>query len=165
MNQNKLRWLWYLSAVITLCLTGVILYLFIVHSEISNLYSDILHSSDSFYAFAIAVCFLAAADAIAFAIGYSMLRKLRMLASLAFAVYFAVIVAGNTLIILLLSPMVSANFLRLIAPAFMFFVFFNFAISKIFLDEDIRDALLISMLISMVNIIMGIMFIPLCGYC
>jgi hypothetical protein len=161
MDQNKLRWLWYLSAVATLCLTGVILYLFIAHSDISYLYRDIYRDySDVFY---FTVCFYVVVDIIAFAIGYSMLQKLNLLASCEFAIYLAVIVVGNILIVFLLSPMAAANFLYFIFTVFILLTFFNYAISEIFFDEGVRDTCLISMLIGLVNTILGIMFIPVGG--
>lgn len=163
MNKNKLRWLWRLSTVAILCLSSVILYKYIVHSDLYWDYRDILSASSNVSYFIIfTVCFFAVVDAIAFAIGYSMLQKLKMLASWEFAVYFAVIIAGNIMIVFLLSPMATRNFSRLVLPAFILLTSFNFAVSEIFFDESIKDAFLIGMLISLVNTLIGIMFIP--GY-
>jgi hypothetical protein len=154
------RWFWNFSTVATLCLSSVVLYRYIVHSALYWGYRDILCASDTFYFIVFTVCSFAAVDAFAFYIGYVILGKFNMLASWKFAVYLVVTVWGNIMIVFLLSPIASENFLCLILAAFILLVFFNFAILEIFFDASIREARFISMLISLINTLIGIMFIP-----
>ena len=92
--EKKLRWYWYFFAVIALCLIGLMLHPSIIYSE-------------TFFV----SCAYVVVDAFALAVGYSMLKKLKILALWKFAVYIAAIVIGSLAINFYLSAIAYKNFL------------------------------------------------------
>ncbi len=150
-SKIKLRWFWYLSAVVVLALylTALIMY----PSITSVFYSD------TFYV----VCVYAVIDAFALAVGYSMLRKLSMLASWRLGAYLAVIIAGSLAINFFLPPVAYRSTLFFVLAAFAFLALLNFALSKIIFAVSIREACLIGMLVGLVHALMAIMTTPVCN--
>lgn len=119
------------------------LYLFFVYSDISSI-----------------VFSYAVVDAIAFFVGYGMLRKLNMLISWKFAVCLAVVIAGNILINFLLFRLELINALLFAIVVFAILALFISAISKIIFTVDIREAYLIGLLIGLINTLMSIITGP-----
>jgi len=138
-SKIKLRWFWYLSAVVVLALylTALIMY----PSITSVFYSDTF----------------------ALAVGYSMLRKLSMLASWRLGAYLAVIIAGSLAINFFLPPVAYRSTLFFVLAAFAFLALLNFALSKIIFAVSIREACLIGMLVGLVHALMAIMTTPVCN--
>jgi hypothetical protein len=146
MGKNKLRWFWYFSAVAALCLIFVILYPAIV-------FSDTLY----------VICTYVVVDAFALVVGYSMLRKLNMLASWKVAVYLAVVVTGSIAINFFLSAVAYKSLLLFALVVFTLLAFLNFALSKIIFSISVRQACLIGMLVGLVDALMCIMATPVCN--
>ncbi len=158
MLRKKLQWLWYISAIAALCFSGVILYLFTIHSNLYPIYKDMFRAfSNDFF---IVVCFCAVVNAIAIVVGYTMLRKLNMLTSWKFAVYFVTVLVGNILIVFLLSPAESLGFLPFVLTVFMLLVFFNFAASETIFTLSIREAFLIGIILGLTNTLLSIIVTP-----
>ena len=146
MSTNKLRWFWYFSAVAALCLVGLMLYPSII-------FSDTLYI----------VCTYVAVDAFALAVGYSMLRKLNVLASWKFAVYLAVVVMVSLAINFFLSAVAYKSLLLFALIVFTLLALLNFALSKITFAVSLREACLIGMLVGLVDALMCIMATPVCN--
>jgi hypothetical protein len=102
-------------------------------------------------------------DGFAIAVGYSILRKLNMLAFWKFAAYLAVIVVGSVCINFFLSAVAYKSTLLFALTVFMLFVFLNFVLSKIIFALNMREALLIGMLVGLVNALLCIMATPVCN--
>jgi hypothetical protein len=152
------QWFWVLSAVAAMCLISVILYLFIVHSNVYPIYKDMFRAfSDKF---CLVFCFYAVVNAVAIVVGYSMLRKLNILASWKLAVYLVIVLVGNLLIVFLLSPAESLGFLPFVLAVFALLAFFNFAASEAIFALSIREACLIGIIIGLINTLLSIIVTP-----
>lgn len=146
MNTNKLRWFWYFSAVAALCFVGLMLYPSII-------FSDTLY----------VICTYVVVDAFALAVGYSMLRKLNMLASWKFVIYLAVVVMGSLAINFFLSALAYKSLLLFALIVFTLLAFLNFALSRIIFTIGVREACLIGMLVGLVDALICVMATPVCN--
>jgi hypothetical protein len=128
------RWFWYLSAVVALFLISLLVYPSIIHSD--TLYIT---------------CIYVVVDAFALAVGYSMLRKLNLLAPWKVIAYLAVVVAGSLAINFFLSEVLYKSLLFFTLIVFALLAFLNFALSKVIFAISTRDACLIGMLVGLVH--------------
>ena len=145
MSKNKLLWFWFLLAVATLCLIGIMFY------------HPIWLSRTLFF---FSMCIIV--ETFIIAVVLCILRKTDMLTSWKTGVYLAVAVVGMMAPNFLLSPIYSGNILPFALSVFAFFVFLNIGLSLVIFDVSFWKACLIGVIAGLINAFMVITTITVC---